>query len=112
MPGAGARTRHTNTPDNHHLHFLQIQQAKQLEKAPKPAALSVEQHAANWERLGTVRFVKPKYSAETEINVLRHLWKIETVPQDRLRAPSWKLQLTLMQLLRGDEGRRLASHNC
>ncbi|KAF1738509.1 hypothetical protein CRV24_000435 [Beauveria bassiana] len=35
----------------------------------RPAPLSAEQHAANRECLSTVRFVNPKYSAETEINV-------------------------------------------
>lgn len=69
MPSAVARTRHANAPDNHHLDFLQFQKAKQLEKAPKPAPLSAEQHAANRECLSTVQFVKPKYSVETEINV-------------------------------------------
>ena len=69
MPNAVARTRYTNAPDNHHLHFLEIQKAKQIEKAAKPAPLSVEQHAANRKHLSVVRFVKPKYSSETEINV-------------------------------------------
>ncbi|KAM0665678.1 hypothetical protein ACQRIU_005939 [Beauveria bassiana] len=69
MPSAVARTHHANAPDSHHLDFLQFQRAKQLERASKPAPLSAEQHAANRECLSTVRFVKPKYSAETEINV-------------------------------------------
>ncbi|EJP61685.1 FluG domain-containing protein [Beauveria bassiana ARSEF 2860] len=69
MPSAVARTHHANAPDSHHLDFLQFQRAKQLERAPKPTPLSAEQHAANRECLSTVRFVKPKYSAETEINV-------------------------------------------
>jgi hypothetical protein len=69
MPSAAACTQHANAPDNHHLDFIQFQRAKQLERAPKPAPLSAEQHATNRECLSTVRFVKPKYSAETEINV-------------------------------------------
>ncbi|KAM0742721.1 hypothetical protein ACQRIT_002898 [Beauveria bassiana] len=69
MPSAVACTHHANAPDNHHLDFLLFQRAKQLERAPKPTLLSAEQHAANRECLSIVRFVKPKYSAETEINV-------------------------------------------
>lgn len=69
MPSGITRTRHANAPDNHHLDFLQVQRTKRLERASKPAPLSAKQHAANRERLSTVRFVKPKYSLETEINV-------------------------------------------
>lgn len=69
MPSAITRHPNTNAPDDHHLAFFEILKAKEREKAAKPTPLSAEEHAANREQLGTVRFVKPKYSVETEINV-------------------------------------------
>ncbi|PON10763.1 hypothetical protein C2W62_48365 [Candidatus Entotheonella serta] len=59
----------TNAPSDHHVDFLQQFVAKERERAAKPAPLSAQEHAANRKRLGTVRFVKPKYADETQSNV-------------------------------------------
>lgn len=54
-----------------HADFLQEVAAReadaQVNKRPPP--LSVAQHARLRERLERVRFIKPKYALETEINV-------------------------------------------
>jgi hypothetical protein len=54
-----------------HTTFLQNFAAREAEKraANDKPTLSVEQHAVHRAQLGKVRFIKPKYSAETEINV-------------------------------------------
>ncbi|KAK3177464.1 hypothetical protein K4F52_009755 [Lecanicillium sp. MT-2017a] len=92
MPSANTRTRHANAPDNHHLDFLQIQRTKRLERASKPAPLSAKQHAANRERLSTVRFVKPKYSLETEINVTGIFGKWKRYC-DEMKVGDWRATL-------------------
>ncbi|OAQ58141.2 FluG domain-containing protein [Pochonia chlamydosporia 170] len=59
-----------NGPPSHHGKFAERFAAKEAQrKAPKPAPLSAEEHAANRKRLSKVRFVKPKYSEETMINL-------------------------------------------
>ncbi|OAQ60387.1 FluG domain-containing protein [Purpureocillium lilacinum] len=57
----------TNAPSDHHVDFLQQFVAKERERAAKPAPLSAQEHAANRKRLGTVRFVKPKYCSEMNV---------------------------------------------
>lgn len=57
-------------PPSHHEDFLKHLAIKKAQrKAKKQAPLSAEAHAANRQRLSKVRFVKPKYSQETQINV-------------------------------------------
>lgn len=54
-----------------HAAFLQgfaIREAENRAAKQKPK-LSVEQHAAHRAQLSNVRFIKPTYSHETEINV-------------------------------------------
>ena len=54
----------------HHVDFVRRFAAKEEQRrVPKPAPLSAEEHAANRQQLSNVRFVKPKYSKETQINV-------------------------------------------
>lgn len=69
MSCATANRPNTNAPSDHHVDFLQQFAAKERERAAKPAPLSAQEHAANRKQLGTVRFVKPKYADETQINV-------------------------------------------
>lgn len=54
-----------------HASFLERFHARQAQNraAKQKPALSVEEHAAHRAQLGTVRFIKPKYSEQTEINV-------------------------------------------
>lgn len=60
-----------NGDPGHHADFLRevaAREAKaQVDKRPPP--LSIEQHARLRKRLESVRFIKPKYALETEINV-------------------------------------------
>ncbi|RYO79482.1 hypothetical protein DL762_008140 [Monosporascus cannonballus] len=63
---AGVGSLHEN-----HAAFLQRFTAREAQnRAAKQApTLSVEQHAAHRAQLSNVRFIKPKYSEETEINI-------------------------------------------
>ncbi|XP_044716549.1 FluG domain-containing protein [Hirsutella rhossiliensis] len=69
MSTAIARHPLAHAPPEHHLDFLQRFTAKERERVVKPAPLSAEEHARNRKQLRVVRFVKPKYSVETKINV-------------------------------------------
>jgi hypothetical protein len=65
-----ASTVAANGPHDYTI-FLQSFAAREAEKraANDKPILSVEQHAFHRIQLGKVRFIKPKYSAETEINI-------------------------------------------
>ncbi|RKK23635.1 hypothetical protein BFJ66_g17428 [Fusarium oxysporum f. sp. cepae] len=54
-----------------HASFLERFNARQAQNraAKQKPTLSVEEHAAHRAQLGTVRFIKPRYSEQTEINV-------------------------------------------
>ena len=69
MSRATAPRHNANAPPNHHLDFIHRFVRKERESATKPTPLSAEEHAVNRRQLSTVRFVKPKYADETQINV-------------------------------------------
>src|SRR6478609_2673197 len=54
-----------------HASFLERFNARQAQNraAKQKPTLSVEEHAAHRAQLGKVRFIKPRYSEQTEINV-------------------------------------------
>jgi hypothetical protein len=54
-----------------HASFLERFNARQAQNraAKQKPTLSVEEHAAHRAQLGNVRFIKPRYSEQTEINV-------------------------------------------
>lgn len=62
-----------------HASFLERFHARQAQNraARQQPTLSVEEHAAHRAQLGNVRFIKPKYSDQTEINVsgIFNKWK-------------------------------------
>ena len=55
----------------HHVDFLGhlAAQAVLNPGVKRPAPLSVEQHAAHRRQMENVVYIKPKYAAETEINI-------------------------------------------
>ncbi|KAM0271864.1 hypothetical protein ACHAQH_008964 [Verticillium albo-atrum] len=64
-------------PDNSHAEFLNLVAEREAEGrvSKRPLPLSAEEHAAHRKRLESVRFIKPKYADETEINVAGILGK-------------------------------------
>ncbi|KAI8658992.1 hypothetical protein NCS55_01178000 [Fusarium keratoplasticum] len=67
-----------------HASFLERFHARQAQNraARQQPTLSVEEHAAHRAQLGNVRFIKPKYSDQTEINIsgIFNKWKRYTKP--------------------------------
>jgi hypothetical protein len=71
-----------------HASFIDRFNARQAQNrtAKQKPTLSVEEHAAHRAQLGNVRFIKPRYSDQTEINVsgIFKKWKryaaAETLP--------------------------------
>ncbi|KAG4269065.1 hypothetical protein FPRO04_12297 [Fusarium proliferatum] len=83
-----------------HASFLERFNARQAQNraARQKPTLSVEEHAAHRAQLGTVRFIKPRYSEQTEINVsgIFNKWKRYCVD---MKVGEWKA--TLENLNRG-----------
>jgi hypothetical protein len=63
---------HSGSKPGHHADFLNhvVTQETQARASNRPVRLTVQQHAAHRKTLEGVRFIKPKYAAETEINVI------------------------------------------
>lgn len=74
----GLHEKHANFINSFNARQEQIRAAKQ-----KPT-LSVEEHAAHRAQLGNVRFIKPRYSDQTEINVsgIFKKWKRYVATED------------------------------
>ena len=55
----------------HHADFIKQVASREADAltSKRPTPLSVEQHAAHRKQLQDVRFFKPKYAAETKINI-------------------------------------------
>ncbi|KAF6517621.1 hypothetical protein HZS61_003182 [Fusarium oxysporum f. sp. conglutinans] len=72
-----------NCLNQNHASFLERFNARQAQNraAKQKPTLSVEEHAAHRAQLGTVRFIKPRYSEQTEINVGE--WKATLENLDR-----------------------------
>ncbi|KAF5962953.1 hypothetical protein FBULB1_13691 [Fusarium bulbicola] len=83
-----------------HASFLERFNARQAQNraAKQKPTLSVEEHAAHRAQLGTVRFIKPRYSEQTEINVsgIFNKWRRYCVD---MKVGEWKA--TLENLDRG-----------
>lgn len=64
-------------PDNNHADFLNLVAEREADGrvSNRPLPLSVEEHAAHRKRLESVRFIKPKFADETEINMSGMLGK-------------------------------------
>ncbi|EEY22890.1 conserved hypothetical protein [Verticillium alfalfae VaMs.102] len=64
-------------PDNNHADFLNLVAQREADGrvSNRPLPLSVEEHAAHRKRLESVRFIKPKFADETEINMSGMLGK-------------------------------------
>jgi hypothetical protein len=72
-----------------HAAFLERFAAREAQSraAKKKPTLSIEQHASHRAQLSNVRFIQPKYSHETEINVsgIFKKWKRYAGPQSKPR---------------------------
>ncbi|KAJ9419892.1 hypothetical protein FOXG_15582 [Fusarium oxysporum f. sp. lycopersici 4287] len=83
-----------------HASFLERFNARQAQSraAKQKPTLSVEEHAAHRAQLGNVRFIKPRYSEQTEINVsgIFNKWRRYCVD---MKVGEWKA--TLENLDRG-----------
>lgn len=83
-----------------HASFLERFNARQAQDraARQKPTLSVEEHAAHRAHMGNVRFIKPKYSDQTEINVSGIFTKWKRYCAD-MKVGEWKA--TLENLDRG-----------
>jgi hypothetical protein len=81
------RGRPRPTAPSGHADFLKqiVSKETDIRTAQRPKPLSAKGHAAHRKQLQQVQFIKPKYAAETEINVTGILakWKQYVAPRCR-----------------------------